>query len=116
MSAIRGCDTCGEIFFETSEDWAGGTVTVRVKDKETGRTRLEEIDQDQCGVCRGSKEGRRPNREGNTFPGDPATYVDKSTKAIQNYDPAKVEELEAENLRLIKRQNELLHGVNLNED
>jgi hypothetical protein len=51
MSAVRGCDDCGIIFFETAEGWGVGTVAKMVRDEKTGRIVPKEMAVDYCPEC-----------------------------------------------------------------
>jgi hypothetical protein len=51
MSAVRGCDTCGDVFFENAEGWSTGTMTVNKKNPATGRMEAVPITQDKCPNC-----------------------------------------------------------------
>ena len=51
MSAVRGCDSCGDVFFESAEGWSTGTGTKFVKDSVTGQKKQVVIEQDLCPEC-----------------------------------------------------------------
>jgi len=51
MSSVRWCDKHQGPFSENSPDWTTGSITRRVRNKQTHRMESVSIDQDFCGPC-----------------------------------------------------------------
>lgn len=78
MSAIRGCDKCGYIFFENAEGWSSMAGTRNVRDA-NGVLKPKTAQLDFCPTCSEAMDGG-----GNTQ--QPPTVVENRRKAVTNGD------------------------------